>query len=72
MHRAEGGAKIFGVFRVKNPPLVPSILHRVGVNWDSRSEIDIAYTGKCDGALNNKQVLRKCLKALDKVHVKTF
>jgi len=37
-----------------------------------RSEIDTAYTGKCDVALNNKQVLRKCLKALDKVHVKTF
>ena len=51
---------------------VPSILHTVGVNWNSRSEIDTAYTGKCDVALNNKQVLRKCLKALDKVHVKTF
>jgi hypothetical protein len=45
---------------------VPSILHRVGVNWNTRSEIDTAYTGKCDVALNNKQVLRKCLKALDK------
>jgi hypothetical protein len=45
---------------------VPSILHTVGVNWNSRSEIDTAYTGKCDVALNNKQVLRKCLKALDK------
>ena len=51
---------------------VPSILHRVGVNWNSRSQIDTAYTGKCDVALNNKQVLRTCLKALDKVHVKTF
>ena len=51
---------------------VPTILHRVGVNWNSRSEIDTAYTGKCDVELNNKQVLRKCLKALDKVHVKTF
>ena len=49
-----------------------SILHTVGVNWNSHSEIDTAYTGKCDVALNNKQVLRKCLKALDKVHVKTF
>ena len=38
---------------------VPSILHTVGVNLKSRSEIDTAYTGKC-------------LKALDKVHVKTF
>jgi hypothetical protein len=51
---------------------VPSILHTVGVNWNSRSEIDTAYTGKCAVALNNKQVLHKCLKALDKVHVKTF
>ena len=51
---------------------VPSILHIVGVNWNSRSEIDTAYMGKCDVALNNKQVLCKCLKALDKVHVKTF
>jgi hypothetical protein len=51
---------------------VPSILHTVGVNWNSRSEIDTAYTGKCDVALNNKQVLRKCLKALDKVNFKTF
>ena len=51
---------------------VPSILHTVGVNWNSRSEIDTAYTGKCDVALNNKQVLCKCLLALDKVHVKTF
>ena len=51
---------------------VPSILHTVGVNWNSRSEIDTAYTGKCDVALNNKHVLRKCLEALDKVHVKTF
>jgi hypothetical protein len=51
---------------------VPSILHTVGVNWNSRSEINTAYTGKCDVALNNKQVLHKCLKALDKVHVKTF
>ena len=51
---------------------VPSILHTVGVNWNSHSEIDTAYTGKYDVALNNKQVLRKCLKALDKVHVKTF
>jgi hypothetical protein len=38
---------------------VPSILHTVGVNWNSHSEIDTAYTGKC-------------LEALDKVHVKTF
>jgi hypothetical protein len=38
---------------------VPSILHTVGVNWNSHSEIDTAYTGKCDVALN-------------KVHVKTF
>jgi hypothetical protein len=38
---------------------VSSILHTVGVNLNSRSEIDTAYTGKC-------------LKALDKVHVKTF
>jgi hypothetical protein len=45
---------------------IPSILHTVGVNWNSHSEIDTAYTGKCDVALNNKQVLRKCLKALDK------
>ena len=51
---------------------VPSILHTVGVNWNSHSEIDTAYTGKCDVALNNKQVLRMCLKALDTVHVKTF
>ena len=51
---------------------VPSILHIVGVNWNNRSEIDTAYIGKCDVTLNNKQVLRKCLKALDKVHVKTF
>ena len=51
---------------------VPSILHTVAVNWNSHSEIDTAYAGKCDLALNNKQVLRKCLKALDKVHVKTF
>ena len=51
---------------------VPSILHTVGAYWNSRSEIDTAYTCKCDVALNNKQVLRKCLKALDKVHVKTF
>ena len=51
---------------------VPFILHRVGMNWNSRSEIDTAYTGKCDVALNNKQVLCECLKALDKVHVKTF
>jgi hypothetical protein len=50
----------------------PSILHTVGVNRNSRSEIDTAYTGKCDIALNNKQALHKCLKALDKVHVKTF
>ena len=42
---------------------VPSILHTIGVNWNSRSEIDTAYTAKCDVALNNKQVLRKCLKA---------
>jgi hypothetical protein len=33
---------------------VPSILHTVGVNWNSRSEIYTAYTGKCDVALNNK------------------
>ena len=33
---------------------VPPILHTVGVNWNSRSEIDTAYTGKCDAALNNK------------------
>ena len=32
---------------------VPSILHTVGVNWNSRSEIDSTYTGKCDVALNN-------------------
>ena len=51
---------------------VPSILHTVGVNWNSRSEIDTANTGKCDVELNNKQVLLKCLKALHKVHVKTF
>ena len=51
---------------------VPSILHTVGVNWNSRSEIDTAYTGKCHVALNNKHALRKCLEALDKVHVKTF
>ena len=51
---------------------VPSILHTVGVNWNSRSEIDTAYTGKGDVALNIKQILRNCLKALDKVHVKTF
>jgi hypothetical protein len=51
---------------------VPSILHTVGVNWNSRSKIDTAYTGKCDVALNNKQVLRMGLKALDNVHVKTF
>ena len=51
---------------------VLSILHTLGVNWNSRSEIDTAYMGKCDVALNNKQVLCKCLKALDKVHVKTF
>jgi hypothetical protein len=51
---------------------VPSILHTVAVNWNSHSEIDTAYTGKCDLALINKQVLRKCLKALDKVHVKNF
>ena len=51
---------------------VPSILHIVGVNWNNRSEIDTAYIGKCDVTPNNKQVLRKCLKALDKVHVKTF
>ena len=49
---------------------VPSILHTVGVSWNSRSEIDTAYTGKCDVALNNKHVLRKCLKALDEVHKK--
>jgi hypothetical protein len=42
-----------------NVRAVPSILHTVGVNLKSRSEIDTAYTGKC-------------LKALDKVHVKTF
>jgi hypothetical protein len=40
-------------------------LTTVGVNWNSHSEIDTAYTGKCDVALNNKQVLRKCLKALE-------
>jgi hypothetical protein len=34
---------------------VPSILHTVEVNWNSRSEIDTAYTGKCHVALNNKQ-----------------
>jgi hypothetical protein len=39
---------------------VPSILHTVGVNWNSRSEIDTANTGKCDVELNNKQVLIKC------------
>jgi hypothetical protein len=43
---------------------VPAIVHTVAVNWNSRSEIDTAYTGKCDVALNNKQVLRKFLKAL--------
>ena len=37
---------------------VTSILHTVGVNWNSHSEIETAYTGKCDVALNNKQVLR--------------
>jgi hypothetical protein len=33
-----------------NVRVVPSILHTVGVNWNSRSEIDTAliYTGKCD------------------------
>ena len=53
---------------------VPSILHTVGVNWNSRSEIDTAliYTQASVIALINKQVLHKCLKALDKVHVKTF
>ena len=51
---------------------VPSIFHTLGVNWNSRSETDTIYTGKCDIALNNKQILHKCLKALDKVHVKTF
>ena len=51
---------------------VPSILHTVGVNWNSHYEIDTAYTGKCDVTLHNKQVLRKCLKALYKVHVKIF
>ena len=45
---------------------VRSILHTVGVNWNT------ANTGKCDVELNNKQVLLKCLKALHKVHVKTF
>ena len=30
------------------------ILHTVGVNLNSRSEIDTAYIGKCDVALNNK------------------
>jgi hypothetical protein len=40
---------------------VPSILHTVGVNWNSRSEIDTAYTGKCDVALNNKQENKKKL-----------
>lgn len=45
---------------------VPFILHTVGVKWDT------SYTGKCDVALQNKQMLRKCLKALDKVHVNTF
>jgi hypothetical protein len=33
---------------------VPSILHTVGVNLNSRSESDTAYIGKCDVALNNK------------------
>jgi hypothetical protein len=61
----------------KRPRVLKSIFNyfiaiSVGVNWNSRSEIDTAYTDKCDVALNNKQVLRKCLKALDKVHVKTF
>jgi hypothetical protein len=51
---------------------VPAIVHTIEMNWNSRSETDTAYTGKCDVALNNKQVLRKCLKALDKVYVKTF
>ena len=36
------------------------------------NKIDTDYTGKFDVALNNKHVLRKCLKALDKVHVKTW
>jgi hypothetical protein len=35
---------------------VLSILHTVGMNWNSRSEIDTTYTGKCDVALNNKRV----------------
>jgi hypothetical protein len=51
---------------------VPAIVHTIEMNWNSRSETDTAYTGKCDVALNNKQVLRKCLKALDKVHVKNL
>jgi hypothetical protein len=25
---------------------VPSILHNIGVNWNSHSEIDTAYTGR--------------------------
>ena len=55
-----------------NVRAVPAIVHTIEVNWNSRSKTDTAYTGKCDVALNNKQVLHKCLKALDKVHVKTF
>ena len=27
---------------------VTSILHTVEVNWNSHSEIDTAYTGKCE------------------------
>jgi hypothetical protein len=46
---------------------VPSILHTVGVNWNSRSEIDTAYTGKCDVTLNNKQVLLFSFMALKEI-----
>jgi hypothetical protein len=48
---------------------VPAIVHTVEVNWNSRSEIDTAYTGKCDVALNNKQVLRTFLKALGDLYL---
>jgi hypothetical protein len=48
---------------------VPAIVHTVEVNWNSRSEIDTAYTGKCDVALNNKQVLRKFVKALGDLYL---
>jgi hypothetical protein len=35
---------------------VPSILYTVGVNWNSRSEIDTAYTGKFQS--NSRRSLR--------------